>query len=400
MIMSSHQSRNFRPVENPPAVHNDFLVDRGMTYQDTSPPSLPPQVRNPQPSYPPSLNAGSLDDHKQSYQRRTSNEAQLGSHETANPTARTSVSPRTSEQYRAYDRSQYASASQSPPVAEQYDSQTFQYRSSPGISTPQGHSPQPAIAQKRNVPQTRTPVSRKALPYPSPPVQEQQVQYPSPTARELGVQYSSPPFQRNVSPYSPPPADATLSSDRSTIGSPLPQMSPNSLQRELEKTKDYSENILTKLIETQSLLKERDAEIARLHDLLATQHQYGGGASNGWELDDLRRKLHEQGQALRAAQDDVTRAQSHAQHQRSQAEWYSQELFQLKESQSRIQQQPQVNPAQMEESRKVTDFYKQKADQLSRDNMSINQQNRKLTEDLAAAQRKVQEQRNLVDSMR
>lgn len=168
-------------------------------------------------------------------------------------------------------------------------------------------------------------------------------------------------------------------------------MSPNSLQRELEKTKDYSENILTKLIETQKLLNERDMEVARLHELLASQQQYGGGGGGGssWEIDDLRRKLHEHGQALRAAQDDVTRAQSHAQHQRNQAEWFSHEL---KETQSRMQQQPQIDPAQAEENRKVIEFYKQKVDQLSRDNMSVNQQNRKLTENLAAAQKKAHRQ--------
>ena len=178
-------------------------------------------------------------------------------------------------------------------------------------------------------------------------------------------------------------------------------MSPNSLQREPEKTKDYSENILKKLIETHRLVEERDAEIARLHDRLATsgsgslQQQQGGGASNNWELEDLRRKLHEQGQALRAAQVDAARAHSLAQCQQDRAERYSQEF-----PQSRIQQQPQVNPAQIEEARNVTEFYKQKVDQLSRDNISITQQNRKLTEDLAATQKKVEQQKSLVDSMR
>lgn len=136
---------------------------------------------------------------------------------------------------------------------------------------------------------------------------------------------------------------------------------------------EYSENMLTRLM-------EREAEI-----------------------EDLKRQLHKQGQALRAAQDDVVEAQSRAQYQQRQAERYSNEYFQLKESQnlpSRIPQQPEVNSAQIAEARKVTDFYMQKVDQLSRENMNISQLNRKLTEDLAVAQRNAQQQSSFVGSAR
>ena len=101
-------------------------------------------MRDPQPLYR-GLKVGSLEDHGQVYQRRKSNEAQLGPYETTIQTARTSMSPQIPEQYRTYDS----------------DSQMLQYRSSPGISIPQAYSPQPVVAPKRNMPQTSTPFKER-----------------------------------------------------------------------------------------------------------------------------------------------------------------------------------------------------------------------------------------------
>lgn len=364
-----------------------------MTYHNTSPPQQAPPLRGPQPHYP-SVNVDSLENNGRADQRKSSNEARFRSYGNASPTGQTGTSPTSPEQYRAYDRSQYAASTTGSSLAPQYDANEYQYRSNPSVSIPQGHSPQPSAMHRRDLPQSSTPISRKAVPHSSPPIQGQQFQYSSPEPRDLGGRHASNPSQRNISPYSPLAADATLTPDRSVIGSPLQQMSPDSLQRELEKTKDYSENILTKLIETTNLLKSRDAEIAQLHDRLANAGDSSGsfrrhGGSSSWEIDDLRQKLYEHSQALRTAQEDSETARSQAQYQRNQADMFARECSQLRES----QRQPQPSQAQNEEARKVIEFYQQKVDQLSRDNMNITQQNRKLTEDLAAAQRDVQQQR-------
>ncbi|KAL9616708.1 MAG: hypothetical protein Q9160_008461 [Pyrenula sp. 1 TL-2023] len=345
-------------------------------------------MRGPQPQYP-NVNADSLEISGQAYQQKSSNEAQFRSYGNASPTGQTRDSPLTLEQNRAYDGSPYVVSTTGTAVAPQYDANEYQYRSNPSVSIPQGHSPQPLAVHRWEQPQSFKSIPRKAVPYSSPPIQGQ----PLPEPLNLSGRHASNQSQRNTSPYSPSGADATLTPDRSVIGSPLPQMSPDSLHRELEKTKDYSENILTKLIETTNLLRERDVEIASLHGRLANTdgskgsfQQYGGGSS--WEIDELRQKLYEHSQALRTAQDDSATARSQAQYQQSQADMFARECSRLRES----QRQTQPNQAQNEEARKVTEFYKQKVDQLSRDNMNIMQQNRKLTEEWAATQRDVQQQ--------
>lgn len=192
-----------------------------------------------------------------------------------------------------------------------------------------------------------TPLPDRTSLYRPPLAEAQHDTYSPSTSRQQGMQRSiSHSYNDQFYSNNPHAASFTPTPDRSTIGSPISQTSPDSLRRELEATKEYSERMLTKLMETEQLLADRS-------------------------------------QMLAAALDDLKRAQR-------QSEIYSQECLRLRDNQNPTRQpaQPAVASGQLEEAQKVTDFYRQKAEQLSKQNMNISRQNRKLTEDLAIIQRK------------
>lgn len=322
-----------------PSRTEDGMYGRAETFHQPQP------GRYSQPAYP-SASLGELENRTEAFQKEASNEihdqSDLLAHRTG-PGEPGLVGLATS---RKHDNFRDVAGSGAPFLAGN-GSQTYQYHPSTtqDVRPVQDESLLSEFSARRAA-YPPTPLPDRTFMYRSPLMEGQHDASFPPTTRQQGTQRStSHSYRDQFASYSPYAPTLTPTPDRSTIGSPMLRPSPDSLRRELEATKEYSERVLTKLMETEQLLQDRDRMLA-------------------------------------ATLDDLARAQR-------QAEMYSQECTRLRDRQNptRQQAQPAVNSGQLEEAQKVTDFYRQKADQLSRENMNISRQNRKLTEDLAIAQR-------------
>lgn len=330
------------------------------------------------------------------HSRRVSNDAQFGAHtRQRNPEAMSNNATR-SNAYRAYEPARYVTTSHSTPERTQPSSSSPHYSATAARPVENFGRPRSGEDELRDVPYRPHQIARKSLPF-SPELATRQVaQYHGLRIQDPGVQYAGQSSPRLPSPYASGTTSNVYTPDRSTIGSPIPRMSPDSLQRELDKLRESSEHILTQLIETEQLVQARDAEIARLRSELSNQSRgHGRGGSEGWEGDSLRRRLFEQDQNLRSLQADSTEAHRVAQEQRQRADSYRDQLSGLRESQSRIT----TDPAIIDAMRRDNDFFKKRADQLSRDNMAVTQQNRRLEEELVAVQRELQQRKRMVGSL-
>lgn len=309
----------------------------------------PQPERHLQPAYL-STDLSELENHTEVYQQQASNEILNQSNLLSHRTRPSELGHVDLARSRRHESFHDMAGTRTPFPAGHYSFQMYQYRpaTSQDVRPVREDTPlSESLARRTAYPPT--PILDRTSSYRSPVMEGQHNMYFTPTTRRQGIERSVSLSHRDQSfSYGPSVANLMPTPDKSTIDSPISsRLSPDSLRRELEATKEYSERLLTKLMETEQLLEDR-------------------------------------GRMLAAALDDLARAQR-------QTEKYSQEYLRLRDSQNLTRQpaQPRVTSGQLEEAQKVTDFYRIKVDQLSKENMDISQQNRKLTEDLAMAQRKV-----------